>query len=118
MELQSKARISIGLSISDGISTSLLEAMAMGSFPIQSYTACANEWIEDQISGFIVPPEDPEIIEQAIRKALADDNLVDSAAEANYLTIAQKADYKILQQTTIDTYSKILNSNYETSHAN
>ena len=116
MELQSKARISIGLSLSDGISTSLLEAMAMGSFPIQSYTACANEWIADSETGFIVPPEDPEIIEQAIRKALTDDNLVDSAAEANYLTIARKADYKILQQMTIDTYSKILNLEYETSH--
>lgn len=113
MELQSKARISIGLSISDGISTSLLEAMAMGSFPIQSYTACANEWITDSETGFIVPPEDPDIIELAIRKALTDDNLVDSAAEANYLTIARKADYKTLQQMTIDTYSKILNLEYE-----
>jgi len=116
MGLHSKARISIGLSISDGISTSLLEAMAMGSFPIQSYTACANEWITDLKTGIIVPPEDPEIIELAIRKALTDDNLVDSAANANYLTIARKADYKILQQMTIDTYRKILNLKYETSH--
>ena len=32
----------------------------MGSFPIQSDTACADEWIEDGVSGLIVPPEDPD----------------------------------------------------------
>jgi hypothetical protein len=109
MELQGKSRISIGLGISDGISTSLLEAMAMGSFPIQSHTACANEWITDLETGFIVPPEDPEVIEQAIRKALADDSLVDLAAEANYLTIAQKADQKVIKKLTIEAYYKALN---------
>ncbi|MBW1897870.1 MAG: glycosyl transferase family 1, partial [Deltaproteobacteria bacterium] len=36
LKLHGKARISIGLSISDAISTSLLEAVVMGSFPIQS----------------------------------------------------------------------------------
>ena len=57
LKLHGRARISIGLSISDAISTSLLEAMMMGSFPIQSGTACANEWITEGKSGFIVPPE-------------------------------------------------------------
>ena len=41
MRYHSLARISIGLSMGDAISTSLLEAMAMGSFPIQSCTAYA-----------------------------------------------------------------------------
>jgi hypothetical protein len=37
------SRISIGLSISDGISHTFLEALVMGAFPIQSCTACADE---------------------------------------------------------------------------
>src|SRR5262249_13105764 len=41
LRLFGRARAYVGLSISDGISTSLLEAMAMGAFPIQSFTACA-----------------------------------------------------------------------------
>ena len=65
-----EARIYIGLSISDGISTSLLEAMVMGAFPIQSCTACADEWFEDGKSGIIVQPEDPDEIAIAIRRAL------------------------------------------------
>ena len=56
LRLHGRARVSIAISIGDGISTALLEAMAMGSFPIQTCTACADEWIIDGKSGFIVQP--------------------------------------------------------------
>lgn len=78
------ARISIGLSISDAISMSLLEAMVMGSFPIQSCTACADEWLEHGVGGLLVPPEDPDVIAAALRQALTDDGLVDGGAEQNW----------------------------------
>ena len=103
-----RARISIGLSISDGISVSLLEAMVMGSFPIQSCTACAGEWIEHGVSGMIVPPEDPDIIEIAIRKALSDDDLVNKAAEINWRTAQARLDGDLLKQNAIDMYSRLL----------
>lgn len=109
MRYHSRARISIGLSMGDAISTSLLEAMAMGSFPIQSCTACASEWFTDGVSGIIVSPEDPEIIEKAIRKALLDDILVNSAAEINYNKIVQDANFEILKSRTIQAYKKVLN---------
>lgn len=103
-----RARISIGLSISDAISTSLLEAMVMGSFPIQSWTACADEWIEDGKTGILVPPEDPDVIEKAIRRALTDDDLVNQAAELNWKTAVERLDQSILKPKAIDTYKKIL----------
>ncbi len=109
LEFHGQSRIYIGLSIGDGISTSLLESMAMGSFPIQSCTACANEWIENGSSGFIVPPEDPDVIELAIRKALLDDNLVDSAAVTNFDTIKNRVNFSLLKETTINSYKNILN---------
>ena len=40
------ARIVVGMGISDGISTTLLEAMAVGTFPIQGCNSCGDEWIE------------------------------------------------------------------------
>jgi glycosyltransferase involved in cell wall biosynthesis len=109
LEFHGQSRIYIGLSIGDGISTSLLESMAMGSFPIQSCTACANEWIEDGKSGFIVPPEDPDIIEIAIRKALRDDDLVDFSATCNFETIKKRANYSLLKDSTLNSYKNILN---------
>jgi glycosyltransferase involved in cell wall biosynthesis len=112
MRYHSLARISIGLSIGDAISTSLLEAMAMGSFPIQSCTACASEWFEDGVSGLIVTPEDPEDVEKAIRKALLDDDLVNSAANINYDKIVREANFEQLKIKTIDSYKQILNINH------
>lgn len=107
LDFHSKARISIGLSISEGVSTSTLEAMAMGSFPIQSCTACVEEWYKDGISGFIVPPEDPEIIEKAIRSALTDDRLVDTASEINRKKIIENANMEKLSEISINSYLKI-----------
>lgn len=108
MSLHAEARLSIGLSISDAISTSLLEAMVMGSFPIQSCTACADEWIVHGISGMIVPPEEPAIIESAIRAALLDDVLVNSASETNWQTAVARLDSKSLKPEYDNIYHGIL----------
>ena len=107
LELHAQARISIGLSISDAISTSLLEAMVMGSFPIQSCTACADEWIEHGVSGMIVPAEEPEIIAMWIRKALSDDDLVNNAAQINWQTALARLDDAALKQQAIAIYSAV-----------
>ena len=111
LRIHGSARVYIGLSITDGISTSLLEAMVMGAFPIQSYTACADEWVEDGVSGFLVPPEDPREIAAAIRRALTDDELVNRAAEINARTAKQKLDFDIIQPQVIEMYQQM----YETS---
>jgi glycosyltransferase involved in cell wall biosynthesis len=113
LRLYDRSRIYIGLSISDGISTSLLEAMAMGAFPIQSCTACADEWFADGQSGFIVPPEDPQAIAEALRRALTDDLLVDRAAEINARTIAQRLDNSVIEPQVIKMYEDIYGASKE-----
>jgi len=103
-----QARISLGLSISDGVSTSFLEALAMGSFPIQTWTACADEWIEDGRTGILVPPDDPEIVEQALRRALTDDELINTAAERNYQTAMKRLDRSALRPVAAEYYTSIV----------
>lgn len=110
LEYHGKARISIGINISDSISTSFLEALVMGSFPIQSNTSCANEWIKDGVTGILVPPEDPEIIEMAIRRALTNDDLVNNAAKENWKTAIEKLDLVTLKNMTIDFYRQVYNT--------
>lgn len=102
-----QARIALGLSISDGISTSFLEAMMMGAFPVQSDTACACEWVRDGQDALLVPPEDPEQVEQALRKALSDDELVDRAAEANWATAEAKLDRKTIAPRAAAYYERV-----------
>jgi len=79
----------------------------MGSFPIQSWTACADEWIEDGRTGLLVPPDDPEVVEAAIRKALADDGLVDRATEENLRVAALRLDRERIRPMAAGIYTRV-----------
>lgn len=107
LRLHGQARISIALSASDAISTSLLEAMLMGSFPIQSNTACAEEWVQDGETALLVHPEDTDAVEAAIRRAIEDDALVDRAAEVNNKVLSERLDQSLIQAQIIEMYNSI-----------
>jgi len=107
LQLHGESKIHIGLSISDGISTSLLEAMLMGSFPIQSFTACADEWVIDGKTGILVHPDDPDDVEAAIRKALNDDDLVNSASEYNMAVVNERLDGIVVKGKTVEFYKQV-----------
>jgi glycosyltransferase involved in cell wall biosynthesis len=107
LRLFGRARVYIGLSISDAISTSLLEAITMGAFPIQSCTSCANEWIEESKTGLIVSPDDPEVVAAAIKRSVSDDALVDRAAEANARLAKERLDQSVIKPQVISMYEKV-----------
>lgn len=102
-----QARISIGLNISDSIAISMLEAMLMGSFPIQSNTGAGEDWIEPERTGMLLPPEDPHPVAAAIRRALMDDELVDTAAEVNRRLVAERCDRRRIGEMVRETYRAI-----------
>lgn len=107
LALHGRARVSLGLSISDAISTSFLEALVMGSFPVQSDTSCACEWATHGETALLVPPEDPEQIEAALRRALTDDALVDAAAVRNWQTAQARLDHNVVRPQAIELYRGI-----------
>jgi glycosyltransferase involved in cell wall biosynthesis len=86
LSLFRNARIYIGISESDGISTSLLDAISSGCYPIQTNTSCANEWVADGATGSLVDFQDIHGIADAIENALKNDDLVDSASRVNIRT--------------------------------
>ena len=108
-----EARLYMGISISDAISTSALEAMAMGAFPIQTNTSCCEEWFKDGEGGFIVPPDDFDAICDKFGRALADDALVDRAAEVNWRTVQSRLDKNIIAPKVADFYDCILGEREE-----
>ena len=81
--LMGRSRVAIGLALSDGTPNTMLEAMVMGAFPIQSATEGLEDWIDDSVNGLLVLPEDADNVAQALKRALAEDSLVDSAFRAN-----------------------------------
>jgi len=108
LSLYGQARISISLSISDGVPNSLLESMVMGAFPIESNTSCANEWITHGETGFIVPPEDPVSVAEVIRLAIKDDNLINHSAEKNFQIAQKRIDRSVINPQIISLYDKII----------
>ena len=104
--LMAQARIALGVSVSDGVPNTMLEAMTMGAFPIQSDTGSTAEWIVHGKNGLLVPPEDAGAISRAIERALEDDNLVDEAATLN-LDLVSRIDRRKVQQQAIDIYNYV-----------
>jgi glycosyltransferase involved in cell wall biosynthesis len=89
----SEARVYIGISLSDGISTSFLEAMATGCYPIHTNTSCANEWLAES-SGTLVSPNNTMFIAQTIVELLSDDEYVDLAQTTNTKKFLSKCSTK------------------------
>ena len=87
---------------------SMLEAMVCGAFPIQTNTSCADEWIVDGKSGFIVDPDNLMNLVSSIKTALIDDSLVDGAAEINYLEARKKLDRSIITTISQNFYASAI----------
>ena len=88
LELFSKSQVYVGISLSDGISTSLLEAMAMGAIPVQTSTACCDEWFTG--SGVAIENLDVEEVARGIQTAI-NLALTTDSAEKNRQTIRARA---------------------------
>ena len=103
LEIFRKSRIYLGISLSDGISTSLLEAIVCGAYPIQTDTSCASEWIENNVSGSIISPN-VDLVISALKRALDDDELVDKAAEINQTVAVNRLDNEQIKNKLANFY--------------
>jgi glycosyltransferase involved in cell wall biosynthesis len=90
----SQSRVYIGLAISDGLSTSMVEAMEQGTFPIQSKNSAAELFIKNGSTGYIVDPWDIIGVAKCIQKAVKDDQMVDAAAVENTKILEAKYNYE------------------------
>jgi glycosyltransferase involved in cell wall biosynthesis len=104
LRLFARARLFIGISISDGISRSMIEAMAMGAFPIQTDTSCCEEWIIDGVNGYSVPVDDIEVISEKIQSALANNAMVDNASRMNLAIIDERLNNETLTRHALEFY--------------
>jgi hypothetical protein len=98
----------IGLSKSDGISTSMIEAMSQGAIPIQSNTSCGNEWIRSGQDGYLVAHDDWQAVASNILHVLQDDEFALAAQAKNLDTISDKYDSAQLSKTAVGYYEKLL----------
>lgn len=99
----------IGNSISDGMPNSLLEAMGMGAFPIQSNPGnVTQEVIKNGVNGFLIEnPNDVEAIAVLIRTAIENKEMRLKAQKSNVNFVQQNFNRKNLQKEIIDLYQTV-----------
>lgn len=98
-----KSRIYIGASRTDGISTSFLEALVSGCYPIQTNTSCADEWVNTGAKATLVDMDSTQISE-AVSAAMKNNQLVDSAQSANKLIAKAHLSSQVIQPIAIKFY--------------
>ena len=102
LDYLSKSRIYLGASKSDGISTSFLEALCLGAYPIQTDTSCASEWIELGFFGSIIRPDTSEIF-TAINVSYLDKELENKRAQ-NLENAKRYLSYELIRLQAIKFY--------------
>jgi hypothetical protein len=116
IERLAHARLVIGYGISDGTSTTLLEAMAVGTFCIQANTACGCEWVRMGIDGLEVPPHDVDGLAEAILRAVTDDALVDGAVARNRREIERRWTIGVVAPVVTRGYRDLMPTEGPTHH--
>lgn len=98
-----ESEIFLSLSRSDGTSTSLLEAMASGLFPILSDIPQNREWITDSAAnGLLVHPDDHAGLAAAIHSTLTAHDQRRRATAHNRSLVRTRADCRSNMQTLTD----------------
>jgi hypothetical protein len=103
LNLFGKARVYLASSKSDGISTSFLEALISGAYPIQSNTSCANEWISLGFRASVVT-NDVASFDYSLRNALASDELVNSSQVTNLKLAKEYLDKDLISNVARNFY--------------
>ncbi len=100
----------IALSKSDGVPASMLEAMANGAVPIQSYTSAADEWLLDGQGGFLVAWDDEKLIKEKLLYIVKHPEFRESAARVNFERLKSSIDPGVTLDLAIKTYAMFAQS--------
>lgn len=115
LQLMGKSALYLGNSISDGMPNTLLEAILMGAFPIQSNPGNVTaEIIRAGENGFLIEnPNDENAISNLILKVLQQHELLQSAFEINQKIAKERLDYAVNKQKIVALYHHIENDTCE-----
>lgn len=86
------ADLYVSMCPSDGVSSSLLEAMAAGTYPVVADIPANRWWIEGGRGGTLVPPGDATALADALHRAATDAPRRARAAAHNREIVRQRAD--------------------------
>jgi glycosyltransferase involved in cell wall biosynthesis len=109
LKLMGESLIYIGNSLSDGMPNTLLEAIIMGAFPVQSNPGGATaELIEDGKNGLLIEnPENVEEIGDLIQRTISDKEFLKEGIEYNLINIKPKLEREAVKKQVLEKYRLI-----------
>src|SRR5262249_2356265 len=93
-DLLQTADVYVSASTSDGTSSSLLEAMASGAFPVLTHIAANVPWVVPGKTGLLFEPADPSSLAVALKRALSDDRMRREAVAPNRTLVEQEGNQR------------------------
>jgi L-malate glycosyltransferase len=109
--LLARHNLYISLVHSDGISASLLEAMATGLFPVVPNHPANRHWIKHGENGWLLDDLSPVTIARAIREAISDTPLRQRAWQQNLAIVRNRADLYSNSEAFVEHFRRLA-SNY------
>jgi len=88
-----QADVYVSTFLEDGVSMSLLEAMACGLLPVVPDTEPNHTWIQDGVNGLLFRPDDHAALVQKLREALSNVSLRKQARDHNVKLIHEKVNW-------------------------
>ena len=82
----------VSVSAHDGTPNSFLEGIACGCFPVVGDIESLREWVTPGVNGFLVEPDKPQALADALVIALDNPDLLAGASEKNLQIIRQRAE--------------------------
>ena len=104
----SESLLHVGLSRSDGLPASMLEAMSQGAFPVQSETACLDGWITSAKEGLILSGVSLGQIGVEIKALLGDYERIWRAQGPNLEKIARDYQIERVSADVVSFYERVL----------
>ncbi|MBQ6343043.1 MAG: glycosyltransferase [Anaerolineaceae bacterium] len=103
-----RAEASVSVSQHDGTPNSLLEAMALGCFPIAGDIESVREWIVPGQNGILIDPGSPEQLANAILCSIGNESLRQQAAEENRQLIMTRAEKSVISAKLAAFYRQLM----------
>jgi len=95
-------------SAAEGLSNAMLEALAVGLACVATSVGGTPDVIEDGVNGLLIPPEEPDELQSALAKLLADDALRCQIGQQARGTIQERYSLERTANKLVSLYTSLL----------
>jgi L-malate glycosyltransferase len=103
-------------SVTEGLGTSILDAMACGKPVVGTTAGGIPEVVAEGETGLLVPPRDPRAMADAITRLLSDRALRERMGAAGLARVRQCFSAEIMVKKTLEVYQRLTQDNFQRSN--